>query len=359
MPIGKIYQNLPLTQGERKLSSGSSNSTDSSNSSKTSGYSSASQQSQNRLETYLDKQKMRAIVNRVNAANQVKIEFVTEQHMAAMENASRTGNFAGSFRSAGGPTLDALNQGAAAKGHNILEKTIKKASVEKAYGAAESGNILQLARDKGLIGMVGRWDKETKKITGVYIYDTKAKMDTVFELDLDDDAKIGQYKQAVENKEIIPYTGDYDMHDIISFDKGGKGGHVPVADESEEEKVKNLINLEVSKLDANRPYDFIEKNVVRHGPQVNFVPHMWNHEKDNVVKSGGYLGVVARMGEFPIAFVNKGKWEIVRNWVDLYRYYFENGTKIPSHWQQGGLTERKNGFVATPEHADELDKKGS
>ena len=41
------------------------------------------------------------------------------------------------------------------------------------------------------------------------------------------------------------------------------------------------------------------------GPQVNFVAHMWKHERDKVNRDNGYLGVVARPGPFPIAMVNR------------------------------------------------------
>ncbi|MEG3134204.1 hypothetical protein SC206_11585 [Rouxiella sp. T17] len=358
MPIGKILPQPTMSNSSRKTSAtstDSSHSSGTSSNSDTSGYSSEIPREPMTLEDYLAKLQTTKFDKAMAIRDEISKEFVTKDHMIAMERASRIGNFAGSFRSAGGPTLDALNRGAAAKGHNILEKTIKQASVTKAYGAAESGHILLLAKEKGLIGMVGRWDKKTNKITGIYVHNTTTKEDIVFPLDLDDDVKINQYKQAVENKEIIPYTGDYDMHDIIKFNRDTKRGHVPVADGVEEEEVKNLINREVAKIDANRPYEFIAKNVVRHGPQVNYVPHMWNHEKENVIKSGGYLGVVARMGEFSVAFVNRGRWEKLKSWVDLYRFYYENKTKIPEHWQQGGLVERKNGFVATPEHAAELD----
>lgn len=65
-------------------------------------------------------------------------EFILEKHMDAIERASIKGNFSISFRSAGRATLLALERGAAAKGHNILEKTIKQSSLAKAYGHTSS-----------------------------------------------------------------------------------------------------------------------------------------------------------------------------------------------------------------------------
>lgn len=81
---------------------------------------------------------------------------------------------------------------------------------------------------------------------------------------------------------------------------------------------------------------------------------MWGHEKENVIKNDGYLGVVANMGEFPVAFINRGRWEIIKHWPALYGDYMENNTKIPKHWQAGGLHHRNAHFVATDEHAEKL-----
>lgn len=52
----------------------------------------------------------------------VASSFVWAGHMSAIETAARKGRFAVSFRAAGEYTLEAIAKGAAAKGHNILEK---------------------------------------------------------------------------------------------------------------------------------------------------------------------------------------------------------------------------------------------
>ncbi len=85
-------------------------------------------------------------------------EFILEKHMDAIERASIKGNFSISFRSAGRATLLALERGAAAKGHNILEKTIKQSSLAKAYGPDKANDLLLSLRTAGLEGYVGHWD---------------------------------------------------------------------------------------------------------------------------------------------------------------------------------------------------------
>ncbi len=99
------------------------------------------------------------------------------------------------------------------------------------------------------------------------------------------------------------------MHDIIKFNRGK--GYVPTAESAEETGVKDLINKGVAEVDPARPFEYTAMNVIRHGPQVNFVPYMWEYEHDKVVSDNGYLGVVARPGPFPIAMVHQGQWTVL------------------------------------------------
>lgn len=94
-------------------------------------------------------------------------EFVSRKHMNAIERASTKGNFAISFRSAGVATILALEKGAAAKGHNILEKTIKESFLTKVYPAIRARELLKILRQAGLEGYVGHWD--ATGLVGVYL----------------------------------------------------------------------------------------------------------------------------------------------------------------------------------------------
>ena len=94
-------------------------------------------------------------------------------------------------------------------------------------------------------------------------------------------------------------------------------------------------------------------NVIRHGPQVNFVPYLWEFEHDKVVKDNGYLGVVAKPGPFPIAMVHQGAWTIYESSQELFEFYKQTNTAIPEHWAQD-FVERGNGIVITPAHAKAL-----
>lgn len=158
----------------------------------------------------------------------------------------------------------------------------------------------------------------------------------------------------IKHKIITPYTGDYDMHDIIKFNRGK--GYVPTAESAEETGVKDLINKGVAEVDPARPFEYTAMNVIRHGPQVNFVPYMWEYEHDKVVSDNGYLGVVARPGPFPIAMVHQGQWTVFDDSKELFNFYKSSNTPLPEHWQQNFIA-RGPGIVATPRHADVLDKR--
>ncbi|MGN7915793.1 RHS repeat-associated core domain-containing protein [Enterobacter sp. 22466] len=277
--------------------------------------------------------------------------FVHPLHMAVFERISLEENLAMSVREAGIYTISALGEGAAAKGHNILEKTIKPGSLKAAYGDnAES--ILGQAKSSGFVGRVGQWDASGVK--GIYAHNRPGGEDVAYAVSLQNSSANELVNKWIKFKIITPYTGDYDMHDIIKFSHGK--GHVPTAESSEERGIKDLINRGVAEVDPSRPFDYTAMNVIRHGPQVNFVPYMWEHEQDKVVNDDGYLGIVANPGPFPVAMVHQGEWTVFGDSKELFNFYKSTNTPLPEHWSQD-FVSRGKGIVATPRHAAILDKR--
>ncbi|CAI1078449.1 Uncharacterized conserved protein [Serratia entomophila] len=277
--------------------------------------------------------------------------FVHPLHMPVFERISVERKISMSVREAGIYTISALGEGAAAKGHNILEKTIKPGSLKAIYGdKAES--ILGLAKRSGLVGRVGQWD--ASGVRGIYAHNRPGGEDLVYPVSLQNTSANEIVNAWIKFKIITPYTGDYDMHDIIKFSDGK--GHVPTAESSEERGVKDLINKGVAEVDPSRPFEYTAMNVIRHGPQVNFVPYMWEHEHDKVVNDNGYLGVVASPGPFPVAMVHQGEWTVFDNSEELFNFYKSTNTPLPEHWSQDFM-DRGKGIVATPRHAELLDKR--
>ncbi|WP_274718973.1 Insecticial toxin [Xenorhabdus bovienii] len=280
---------------------------------------------------------------------QVEQKFIWRGHREAIEEASIKGNFAVSFRAAGKPTLEALSQGAAAKGHDILEKTIKQSSIEKAYGD-QASDVLDKVRKAGIEGYVGHWvvsaEKSGEELKGIYMSSGHGLSDKqvkgkIYDFDLNNlDASLSALKEQ-DKWAALPFTGDYDMHDMISFTTQP---HSVPSDSPAEKKIIKLINQYVAKSDPNRPFEDIEHNVIRHGPQVSYPAFALDKEKAK--KSGGLVKSVAEAGEFPVAFICKGVWTIVNNIKELDEFYKSIGAKMKVSWKPGAENPK---FTHDPE----------
>lgn len=284
-----------------------------------------------------------------NELREISQNFILKEHMAAISAAAKKGKFCISFREAGPFTIDALRYGAKAKGHDILEKTIKPSSLASKYKSQEDydGN-LQLAKELNLIGYVGNWD--STGLRGIYVGDVRktaiahAVSNGILDITNPENIDLIQSQNGWES---IPYTGDYDAHDMITFRGAGRPRTVMV-NSKEEKEIIDCINLQVAKVDLARPFNDIEHNVVRHGAQVNFSSYMLSHEKSVVDREGGFIGTVARPGEFPLAVCDRGNWFIIRNIHQLEIFYSSIGAKIKELWSTEGVRnyqDTKNGRV--------------
>ena len=284
-----------------------------------------------------------------NELTKIAENFILQEHMAAISAAAKKGNFCISFREAGPFTINALRYGAKAKGHDILEKTIKPSSLSAKYKNPEEYELkLQWVKDHEIIGYVGNWDKTGLK--GLYVGDVKktaiANVVSRSILDISHSENIALL-QSQKNWKSIPYTGDYDAHDMITFRGAGRPRTVMVGSK-EEKEIIDSINLQVARVDSARPFEDIEHNVVRHGAQVNFSSFMLSHEKEVVDRDNGFLGAVARPGEFPLAVCDRGNWLIIKDIYQLEAFYTSIGAKIKELWSTEGTRnyrDTENGRV--------------
>lgn len=283
------------------------------------------------------------------ARQMVGESFIHPLHMPAFEKVSKEHNVAISVRESGSYTIKALGEGAAAKGHNILEKTIKPSSLKAVYGDGAEA-MLARAEKSGLVGRVGQWGRGG--VRGLYARNRISDEDVSYSVNLQSPIEHELLDAWVKFKVVTPYTGDYDMHDVIQSRQGK--GIVPRSGSSEEAQVMNLINHAIAELDSARPFENTPMNMIRHGPQVNFVSHMWSHEFDKVKQDNGYLEAVARPGPFPIAMVHQGQWSIIESTRELFDFYGALNSAVPEHWAQE-FVSRGKGMVATPRHARTLD----
>ncbi|MEZ2578103.1 hypothetical protein [Buttiauxella ferragutiae] len=273
-----------------------------------------------------------------NELIEIAQNFILKEHMVAISTAAQKGNFSISFREAGSFTINALRHGAKAKGHDILEKTIKPSSLASKYKIKkEYDEKLKWVKELDLIGYVGHWDRTGLK--GIYVGDVRgtaiARAVSNGILDITNTENINLLRSQRGWKS-IPYTGDYDAHDMITFRAAGRPRTVMV-NSKEEKEIIDCINLQIARVDPARPFNDIEHNVVRHGAQVNFSSYMLSHEKNVVDREGGFIGAVARPGEFPLAICDRGNWFIIRSIHQLEVFYGSIGAKIKEMWSTEGV----------------------
>lgn len=270
----------------------------------------------------------------VDIRQRVARDFICEKHIRAIERASAISNCSISFRLAGAATISALNFGAAAKGHNILEKTVKESSLAKVYSPTQAREILQAVRKAGIEGCVGHWD--ATGLVGIYLSCEREEDASIYKIDVNDlDRSLIQLKKNNAWQRKV-FTGDYDAHDIITFRGAGRPRTV-LEGSLEEQQIIDCVNREIARDDEYRPFALRQYNVLRHGPQVNYFSYMLRRERGSVDATGGVVGAVAKPGDFPVAAVRRSSWTIINNVVQLGLYYKSLGAVMKESWQADGV----------------------
>ncbi|MFC0139406.1 Insecticial toxin [Erwinia mallotivora] len=267
---------------------------------------------------------------------QNKKEFILEKHIKPLEEASQKSNFAVSFRKAGKPTLDCLKDGAGAKPHSILEKTIKESSLKKYYSENYS-EVAAKIKNANIEGLAGHRDDE-KGLVGLYLTtneEIESELITVGEhvvypIDMSNlEGSLANLKR-VKNWKSGCYTGDYDTHDVIIFNGAGRPRKV-LNDSLEEQSVIKILNDAVEKVDAPRRHISHTHRVIQHGPRVNYPSHMVEFER---AENKPLVPAVANPGEFPIMMLDRGKWILIENKDELAEYYKNVGAVIKDGWSK-------------------------
>ncbi|MCH5257680.1 MAG: hypothetical protein J1D87_10320 [Lachnospiraceae bacterium] len=308
-------------------------------------------------------------------------EYITPSHLenlnkyfADMKNNSQLSfPYIVSFRKAGKYSIFMLEAGAAAKPHSVLQKTIKDSTVT--HGDDINQPLLKLlyglaATREGekITGLVLASDLEIKKslprgnknliefiedATGI----TKENL-TKLQGMLKDEAgntlsKEEKAKNKEYNEELIfrlmaekggiydarkyaykYYTGDYDIHDLLS-----KISQIaPIPSESDEEAL--AINDLNSIFRTGKRYEGTVRTVIKdrynpvqHGPQYNYIAHMYNEEK------GDKLEESVAKASLPVLMLNvKGgnaEWLEIKTLQELENYYTNNFAHMKYSWKDG------------------------
>ncbi|MFG6722871.1 hypothetical protein ACGY14_26525 [Burkholderia pseudomallei] len=279
--------------------------------------------------------------------------FVRPEHLRAIAAAARAGSFAVSFRASGQLSLKRLANGAPAKGHDILEKTIKPGSVQEVYGADSERRLAQIER-ADIDGYVGHWGRD--KLLGLYMGPAANERDTpmlfgalrttpsghrYYPVDHDDlEGSLALLKRTQGPSgttgsfwRSLPYTGDYDTHDMINM----AGHRAPVPSGSRDEhRIMRSLNVAIEAIDPIRKASSGSHRLIQHGPQHNYVAHMRTNEQGAVIDEA-----VAR-ASFPLAMCDRGTWSVIETPEALAAFYRQHGVVLKEKWRE----KRANTFTA-------------
>ena len=270
-------------------------------------------------------------------------------------------NYIVSFRPAGKYSVMMLQAGAAAKPHDILDKTIKPDKITK----EESKEKLLLL----LYGLVATRDG-SNNISGIYYADgttlkrgnasLKEFIKTATEIKEEDLDKLDKMSEEEILSEILNINaptatgekkgyahkyiaGDYDIHDMIL-----KSKEIPVTENSDDEfYVMNLLNQIMmgneTRIIRGTPFIKDAHYPIQHGPQYNYISHMYSEEADKeLVKdvANPLLPVMA----FNVDKNNKSiLWTEIENIEELWAYYTKHNVNIKCSWKDFGkyVSERQ------------------
>ncbi|MFP8967206.1 hypothetical protein ACKC9G_11555 [Pokkaliibacter sp. CJK22405] len=277
--------------------------------------------------------------------------FVLESHLRAISSACESGKMILTVRQAGEPTLTKLARGAAAKGHDIDDKTIKFTSMTDTYG--EQIGLLRLAamRFHDIEGCVGRWSQDS--LEGIYLCLPKVRPDEsealhqlraqtydyttahgttypILRVDPDNlQSSLAPLKALGDDWERYVYTGDYDLHDLIGTKPRP---HIISSESPDEDFSVNALNVSVAAIDDDRAFAKDSHHVFQHGSQYNYPAHMGAEEH------GAMLNAGTAHPSFPLAACVEGKWERIENVQQLEKLYERYKLTLKATWKLGSTT---------------------
>ncbi|MFJ4183747.1 hypothetical protein [Kitasatospora sp. NPDC089509] len=269
-------------------------------------------------------------------------DIVWQEHWDAISAVCKKHKYTIAVRETGEYSIRRIAEGAKAKPHTILEKSIKPGSVEKKYGTGpgqvqgDPAAILSWLDANDLSGFVGHWGAQG--LTGVRIDNpppavpagiVRTGADGEQYVPLDMDAPGGgpamvTLKTDPQWKKYL-YTGDYDLHEVYSA-QGGGGGQIPeatqekakllnrlnagIADNSREQVTRSgSVALEHGRLHTRAGSDYA---MFQHGDQATY--RMNQYLESEVARHATQLvRAVATEADEPLAWCRMGQWYVTRN----------------------------------------------
>ncbi|MFG3228061.1 hypothetical protein ACGF07_25210 [Kitasatospora sp. NPDC048194] len=270
--------------------------------------------------------------------------IVWQDHWDAISAVCRKHKYTIAIRETGAFSIRRIAEGAKAKPHTILEKSIKPGSVEKKYGTGpgqapgDPATILAWLEANDLSGFVGHWGAQG--LIGVRIDNPPPTLPA------------GIVHQGANNEPYVPldmqqpgggpamvalkadpnwkqylYTGDYDLHEVYSAQGGTGGGQIPEAT-MEKAKLLNRLNAGIALNTQQEPVARHGTVALEHG-RLHTRPGsdhaMFQHGDQATYRMNQYLEstvaryaqqlvrAVATEADEPLAWCRMGTWYVTRN----------------------------------------------
>lgn len=269
-------------------------------------------------------------------------EYLCERHMKNIEKTFRDRNVILGFRKSKEATLRNLSNGAAAKPHSILSKSIKDTDIEKNTLCSAVLGLVPYRNKyddiKGLylssIGYQKFTDENNQNNTAINIEMIENKPVLMFTEESKKDELMKKLNNLLvaDNKDFYSrfITGDYDLHDLVM--------NRAIAPSESYDEASALFELSKC-VDAEHKGQFVngkyvphEFNPIQHGPQYNYIAHMLTKERDKYI-----VETVAGISN-EIALYDGKEWTLFENEnADtqsklLNEYYEKHGLKMKWTW---------------------------
>lgn len=251
--------------------------------------------------------------------------FLLKEHSEVLRRYCQKNNCHISFRAAGSDTLERIRQGNPCKGHDIMDKSIKKKQENWTYKMPQGKNENELENYKGLVGYsTEKTSNDVPELAGIWGLENgktvKIELDKV---------------ETNQSKQTKYFTGDYDMHDLVK-----NGTRVLAGTPDENSLIDGLAikllktpNLE-RKLDPEQRAFKSRYFLIRHGAQTNFISFLLSHlgetelkkdistwKKENIPPRLPKADNVTKIDENVIMYDPKGKVYLLKRVGEVYKYY--------------------------------------
>ncbi|NEP15156.1 MAG: hypothetical protein F6K14_34290 [Symploca sp. SIO2C1] len=272
-----------------------------------------------------------------------------------------------SFRKAGAATLARMAKGHPCKGHDIVDKTIKeKKEGEWTYRLDVDGVRPKMESYKGLVGK----PKERREKVGV------PKLEKIWGVKEKGWGKVAYGLSEVDNilsivkSRPILYTGDYDLHDLLSV-KGGKLTRILSGTPEEVNALEGLVRaMDPDGQLKGGYFQRLYENPyarIRHGAQTSYISYLLTNERVGKTEMRKQLvrtlkselggiekekkgeeglipseGSVVRIADEILMFTEVGNIYHLSSIEDIFRYYVLSKleTQIPYYYFLAYLKEK-------------------